>query len=58
MSTGSAAPWIPTNFLALPPEQSDLASSRVVLIPIPYDSSTSYRAGAREGPMAILRVLL
>ena len=46
--------WVPSNFLALPEEQSSLESSRVVLMPVPYDSTTSYRSGAREGPKAII----
>ena len=55
MPTVGKTPWIPFNFLALPQEKSGLENSRVVLIPIPYDSTTSYRTGARDGPMAILR---
>ena len=47
-------PWIPGNFLALPPEQSEPERAGVRLIPIPYDSTTSFRSGAREGPAAIL----
>ena len=47
-------PWIPANFLALPPHQSDLATAGVVLIPVPYDSTTSVRSGARQGPSAII----
>ena len=52
---GSApAPLIPHNFLALPQEQSSLDLAQVVLIPVPYDSTTSFRSGAREGPEAII----
>ena len=47
-------PWTPTNFLALPPEQSALESSAAVLIPVPIDSTTSFRTGARHGPAAIV----
>ena len=47
-------PWIPANFLALPPEQSDPERAGVRLIPVPYDSTTSVRSGAREGPAAII----
>ena len=47
-------PWTPNNFLALPMEQSSLDTSKVVLIPVPYDSSTSFRAGARDGPSAMI----
>lgn len=47
-------PWIPNNFLALPDEQSDLLRASAVLIPVPYDSTTSFRSGARHGPQAII----
>ena len=47
-------PWTPHNFLALPREQSGLEASKVVLVPVPYDSSTSFRSGARYGPDAII----
>ncbi|NQW24187.1 MAG: agmatinase [SAR202 cluster bacterium] len=55
--TGSSAGesiWIPHNFLALPQEQSSLEAAQVVLIPVPYDSTTSFRSGSREGPEAII----
>ena len=47
-------PQTPANFLALPPEQADLATARVALIPVPVDSTTSFRSGARYGPAAII----
>ena len=47
-------PWTPTNFLALPPEQSSLDNASAVLIPVPIDSTTSFRTGARHGPAAII----
>ena len=47
-------PWIPRNFLALMPHESNLETARAVLIPVPYDSSTSFRGGARDGPNAII----
>ncbi len=46
--------WIPSNFLALPEHQCNLDTSGAVLIPVPYDSTTSFRAGTREGPGAII----
>ena len=52
--TGPEIPWIYHGFLALTPEQSVLETARVVLIPVPYDSTTSYRSGARDGPAAML----
>ena len=39
-------------FLDTPPEPSE--NARVVLVPVPYDGTTSYRGGARYGPKAIL----
>ena len=50
----SALPLVPHNFLALPQEQSSLDAAQVVLIPVPYDSTTSFRSGSREGPEAII----
>lgn len=47
-------PWTPTNFLALPPQQSSLDNAAAVLIPVPIDSTTSFRTGARHGPAAII----
>lgn len=48
------SPCIPHNFLALPQEQSSLDAAQAVLIPVPYDSTTSFRSGSREGPEAII----
>ena len=48
-------PSVPFNFLALLHDQSRLDSARVVLIPVPYDSTTSLRSGARDGPNAIIQ---
>jgi agmatinase len=47
-------PWTPSNFLALPPEQAALDSAAAVVIPVPIDSTTSFRSGARYGPAAII----
>jgi agmatinase len=44
-------PW---NFLGLPEDISDPARSRGWLLPVPYESTTSYGAGTRDGPAAIL----
>jgi N1-aminopropylagmatine ureohydrolase len=43
-----------SSFLGLPEEQTAFEESRVLILPIPYDGSTSYRPGARLGPQAIL----
>lgn len=45
------APW---NFLGLPEDVADPVCARGWLLPIPYESTTSYRAGTRDGPAAIL----
>ena len=44
-----------TNFLNYAPYEVDLDTAKVVLIPVPYDGTTSYITGARNGPEAILR---
>ena len=49
-----AFPLIPHNFLALPQEHSSKEASQAVLIPVPYDSTTSFRSGSREGPEAMI----
>jgi|WetSurMetagenome_2_1015567.scaffolds.fasta_scaffold12929_3 agmatinase len=45
------SPW---NFLGLPEELAQPSRARGWLLPIPYESTTSYGAGTREGPAAIL----
>ena len=47
-------PHTPANFLALPPEQAALDTAAAVVIPVPIDSTTSFRSGARYGPAAII----
>jgi agmatinase len=42
------------NFAFIPPEYADFETSRVVILPVPYDSTTDWKSGAREGPMAIV----
>ncbi len=45
---------------ALPPynlfgiEDQNYEKAKVVVIPVPYDSTTTYKAGARDGPHAII----
>jgi agmatinase len=53
--TGPSWPTTPNTFLALDPERHSLDASRVVLLPAPYDATTSYRGGARDGPASIIR---
>lgn len=44
----------PFNFLGLEPKHADYDRARFVVLPVPYDSTTSYSGGAREGPHAII----
>jgi len=44
-------PW---NFLGLPSEMADAARAQAWVLPIPYESTTSYGAGTRNGPAAII----
>ena len=41
-------------FLDTPPDEHIYESSRFVVIPVPYDGTTSFRGGARYGPAAII----
>src|SRR3712207_5515128 len=41
-------------FGALAPEEAAFERARVVLLPAPYDATTTFRAGTRDGPRAIL----
>ncbi len=43
------------NFLGLPLEHSARESSRVLLLPVPYELTTSYGQGTRNGPRALLQ---
>jgi len=42
------------NFAAIPPAYSDRESSKVIILPVPYDSTTEWRGGTRDGPRAII----
>jgi agmatinase len=42
------------NFAWLDDEDSDYARARVVVVPVPYDSTASGWVGSREGPWAII----
>ena len=46
--------WPPRGFAALPAEHADYRTARVVILPVPYDSTVSGWVGAREGPAAII----
>ena len=51
---GGDAPSIPSSFLATPSGETSLEKARVVILPVPYDGTSSYKSGAREGPAAIV----
>ena len=42
------------NFAGISPSYSDWENSRVVVLPVPYDSTTDWRSGTRDGPGAII----
>jgi agmatinase len=42
------------NFAGLSSPYSDLQAARVVILPVPYDSTTEWHSGTREGPRAII----
>lgn len=46
---------IPNNFLGLPAPYNDYKRARFAVLPIPYDSTTSFQVGTRNGPAAIIR---
>ena len=52
--TSPSYPSMPWGFVGVGPDESPLVDSRIVVLPVPYDSTTSYRGGAREGPHAII----
>jgi agmatinase len=49
---------LPQTFAGVPPEFARWESASVALLPVPYDLTTSYQAGARRGPQAILEASL
>ncbi len=42
-------------FLGLPEEESTFEAARVLILPVPWDGTASWRPGARFGPEAILQ---
>lgn len=45
---------LPHNFLGLDEEASDFGRARVVILPVPYEATTSYGGGTAAGPAAII----
>ena len=44
----------PYNFGAIPRQLSEYKKSKIVIFPVPYDATTSYKSGTRHGPQAII----
>jgi agmatinase len=42
------------NFAGLMSPYADLQTAKAVILPVPYDSTTEWHSGAREGPQAII----
>lgn len=42
------------NFLGLTPEETEYESARIVILPVAYDATTSYKSGTKYGPAAII----
>ncbi len=47
-------PMLWNTFLDTPPDEANLETSEVVVVPFPYDSTTSYKTGSRLGPSSII----
>lgn len=48
-------PWeAPHTFLGLDGAEADFDRARAVLLPVPYESTTSYGGGTREGPRTLI----
>lgn len=45
---------LPHNFLGLADDDSNFDDARVVILPVPYEATTSYGAGTGAGPSAII----
>lgn len=43
------------NFLGLDPEVADFETAKAVILPVPYDSTTSIKNGTRNGPEEIIK---
>jgi agmatinase len=45
---------LPLTFGNLPAELSNIDTAKAIVIPFPYEATTSYRGGTKDGPAAIL----
>ena len=46
--------FLPHNFGAILKEYTDEKKSRVIIFPVPYEATTTYKTGTKEGPGAII----
>ncbi len=46
--------WPPRNFGALDAQLAAFETAQFVVLPVPYDSTTTWRGGTREGPISII----
>src|SRR3989338_6681552 len=46
--------YVPFNFGAIPHELAGYDHAKVVILPVPYDATTTYQPGTRNGPRAII----
>lgn len=54
MATKNPHFYLPFNFGAIPHELAEYGTSKVVILPVPYDATTTYQPGARNGPRALI----
>jgi agmatinase len=48
-------PWeLPYTYLGLDEDRSGFATARAVVLPVPYETTTSYGGGTRSGPRAVI----
>jgi agmatinase len=45
---------VPFNFLGLPPEYCNYQDSKIVVLPVPFDKTSSWIKGSDKGPYAII----
>ncbi|UCG83797.1 MAG: arginase family protein, partial [Dehalococcoidia bacterium] len=44
----------PRSFAGISPQEISFDEARIAVLPVPYDSTTEYKSGTREGPQAII----